>query len=1679
MRIFVVDDSDDNLNFFKSLFESKNYKVTTAVNGEDALKKLRTLRADVIISDIVMPVMDGFLFLQECKSDEKLGTIPFILITGAFLDDKDESLAKKMGVNAFIRKPIEADRLLETVENVLEQSKTKKKGRKPKTPKDVLAKQYTINLAAKLEARMKDLEREIKERQDAEKTADENQRRFQILFETMESGAICIDSAGMVQLANQSAEMILGLKQEYLIGRPFPIQQLRVMREDNSSLPKFEFPAYIALKTGKPVKDVTIGISNQIDRKVHWIRVSATPQFQDSEDKPYQVFTTFEDITDRFLTFKALQENESRLNAVIENTRDLILSVDNELQLISANEAARKLYFQVFGVPLQQSMNIVELMPQERQDFWLDLFSRVLKGEHEVFGQHYDLQTGFIDLEMSVNPIISALGRVTGISLYGRDITIRKINEEALEKNNRLYKTLFMCNEAIVLATDEIQLMHDICRVLVETGKYKMAWVGYAESDERKTVHPVAYYGLDKGYLSSLNVTWDEETSGRGPTGKAIRSGNTQACLDVNTDPDYLPWRQTANTYGYVSTISLPLKSFKKVIGALNLYSSTINIFNDDEIKLLEQLASDVTFGITSLREHLEREETEAALMESEEKYRILFENAGEGIIVTQDDVIKFYNPKALEFFGHPPDELNGWSFFKDVHPDDLKMMKERHEAILRGDAVEEIFSFRSVNSNGDIRWVEIHPVSVTWEGRTAVLTFFNDVTARRKSEEAVKNSEEKYRLLFENSGECILITQDHVIKFFNPKAIEFFGYSPDELHDMPFIKVVHPDDAQMIMDINSARTRGEDIPPKYSFRAVLKDGSTRWIERHAAVINWEGKPAYLSFFSDITDRKTAEDALRESEDKFHRIYDQSPVGIALISLDNYRLLAANAALCAFLGYTEEELQKTSFADTTHEDYVSTDLEIINKLISGETDQYIADKRYIRKDGSEIWGHVIRSLVRDSDGRPLYFLPMIQDITERKKAEEELNLRALLLDKATDAITVHDLEGNILYINEAVSSHSGYDKAEFMKMNLNDIDVPIDNISVAERYRLAETKGPLVFETTHRRKDGSLALVEIHSHIIEYSGKKYLLSISHDITQRKKDEAELNLRALLLDKATDAILVHDSEGNLIYANESAYAPLGYEKAEYMATNLRNIDVPEDDISTAKRFKLSEEQGPLIFKSRVRRKDGGLIDVEAHSQIIEMKGNKYMLTVGHDISQREKDQAELNLRAYMLDVVSDSILMHDFYGKIIYANETAVKSLGYTKEEMMALNLSDIDVPVDDLTFEERDKQISSKGALTFETSFRRKDGTIFDVEASIHVLEFNGNKFMLGINHDITKRKQDEMALKESLEHYRRIAENAPELIFRFRLKPALHFEYVSPVSTKIVGYTPEEHYADPFLGKKYTHPDDYPKIIPHFEGNSNYDEPITVRWIHKNGRLLYVEIITVPIYDEAGDIMELESIARDITDRKKAEEDLKIALEKITSTLEGTIDAIAMMSELRDPYTAGHQRMVAKLAIAIAREIGLSDDKIHGLRVAGLLHDVGKVNVPSEILSKPGKLSQLEMGLAKAHAQAGYEIVKTIKFPWPVDTIIHQHHERVNGSGYPKGLQGDQIMLEARILSVADVVEAMMSHRPYRPSLGLDKALEEITTNRGTLYDPQVVDACVRLFREKGFAFQDQSLTN
>ena len=241
-----------------------------------------------------------------------------------------------------------------------------------------------------------------------------------------------------------------------------------------------------------------------------------------------------------------------------------------------------------------------------------------------------------------------------------------------------------------------------------------------------------------------------------------------------------------------------------------------------------------------------------------------------------------------------------------------------------------------------------------------------------------------------------------------------------------------------------------------------------------------------------------------------------------------------------------------------------------------------------------------------------------------------------------------------------------------------------------------------------------------------------------------------------------------------------------------------------------------------------------------------------------------------------------------------------------------------------------------------------------------------------------------------------------------------------------------------------------------------------TYKIITASGQEKWVEAKGIKVHFQGSDC-DMVNI-RDITDRKQMEQDFGRTLESLRKAVGTTIQVMVSAVEARDPYTAGHQLRSADLCRSIATEMGLSREQIDGIRIAASIHDIGKLSIPADILGKPIKLNTLELSLVKDHARKGYEMLKDVESPWPLAQIIYQHHERMDGSGYPRNLKGEAILIESRILAVADVVEAMSSHRPYRPSLGIEEALKEIASHKGVLYDNDVVNACLRLFREKSY---------
>ncbi|MFC2067658.1 HD domain-containing phosphohydrolase [Chloroflexota bacterium] len=344
------------------------------------------------------------------------------------------------------------------------------------------------------------------------------------------------------------------------------------------------------------------------------------------------------------------------------------------------------------------------------------------------------------------------------------------------------------------------------------------------------------------------------------------------------------------------------------------------------------------------------------------------------------------------------------------------------------------------------------------------------------------------------------------------------------------------------------------------------------------------------------------------------------------------------------------------------------------------------------------------------------------------------------------------------------------------------------------------------------------------------------------------------------------------------------------------------------------------------------------------------------------------------------------------------------------------------------------------------------------------------------ICEDSNMTQQIERVLLDSERRYRLLAESAADTIWT--VYKDMHPTYISPSYTHLLGYSVEETITKTV--KEVFTPVSYEIFVGVLaeELARESEEQTDLSWsrnleldmVRKDGSNIPVEIKFSFLRVSDDRPIEILAITHEISARRQAEDEAKRSTDKLLKAMESMMQAMAMIIEMRDPYTAGHQRRVTQLACAIAREMDITVDQITGLRLAGLIHDIGKVRVPAEILTHPDGLTDAEFTMIKMHPILGYEILVKMDLPWPIAQIVYQHHERLNGSGYPLGLPGEEIILEARILAVADVVEAIASHRPYRPAQDLDKALDEIVIQKNILYDPKVVDACLKLFEEKQF---------
>jgi len=573
----------------------------------------------------------------------------------------------------------------------------------------------------------------------------------------------------------------------------------------------------------------------------------------------------------------------------------------------------------------------------------------------------------------------------------------------------------------------------------------------------------------------------------------------------------------------------------------------------------------------------------------------------------------------------------------------------------------------------------------------------------------------------------------------------------------------------------------------------------------------------------------------------------------------------------------------------------------------------------------------------------------------------------------------------------------------------------------------------------------------------------------------------------VFDSAGDGIMVM-KDYKFVECNKRATEIFGCDEKDIIGRYPYEVSPefqPDGRESKEKAIAMMDEalSGKLVhFEWRHKKLDGKLFDTEVSLKRFELPDGVYLLALVRDITEKKRAleqlrQSEELFRA-IFESARDCIFIKNKALKYIMVNKCTANLFGMECNEIIGKTDNDLFGPDDAQKNVSEDLRILNGEVIE---SFPEK--IIRGKRLKFHTIKVplrneKGEVWGLcGIARDITEYENVKQDLIKSHNRLQLISNNIEEVIFILDMD--LKFTFVTP-SIKILGYEIEEllengieklltaqSYVDVMkLLKEELEIEKLPKT------DKERSRVLTLQIRKKDRSIIWADITLKFLRDGEGKPNGILGVARDVTETYEAHQQLNRSYKQLDRLLEGVVTALASAVEKRDPYTAGHQRRVAELTVAITKELGVSKDMIDYLHIAALLHDVGKIYVPAEILAKPTSLTPAEFEIIKTHSQVGYEILKPVDFPWPIPEIVLQHHEKNDGSGYPRGLKGNEIMIEAKILCVADIVEAMMSHRPYREALGLEQAIGDISKGRGIKFDPDIVDICIKLFKEKGFRF-------
>jgi len=924
------------------------------------------------------------------------------------------------------------------------------------------------------------------------------------------------------------------------------------------------------------------------------------------------------------------------------------------------------------------------------------------------------------------------------------------------------------------------------------------------------------------------------------------------------------------------------------------------------------------TTGIQAIaRDITDRKKVEEALKKSEEKFRNIFGNANDAMIfLDSSGRILDVNRKAMEVFGGSKNEVLGKHFTK-VGVVSLKDIPRLVSAFAKGlSGRKATLTLCIKNKKNQEIHLECLGSLAKIDDKLTVLVVARDVTERMRAEEALRKSEEKHRSLVELAPD-IIVTSDlkGVITSFNTAGTRISGYSKDEVVGKHFSKIGHvrPQDLPKYLKMLNSIVRGK-APKPLEVIFYHKDGTPRLVEVHVSLLKQNDKSTgILSIIRDITERKKMEEALQKSEELFRSLFNNMAVGAALVDKNGY-VLAANEADCRFLGYSQKEIVGMHFSEFTYSEDLDVDMKLFDDLIKGKRSNYVIEKRYVRKDGKIVWGRLNVSLIRDDHGRPKYTVVVCEDITERKRAEEELRFlkefNERIVDSIGDALLVIDPNNyTILGANEAVLKQLKFGKKGLIGRTcyetIHHSLTPCRQPNVCPIQEMLETGKSVTVEHTHFDRDNNKVFVEVSAHPMrnQEGNMVQVVHLAKDITERKKAEEELRESEeryrTLFEKTASPILVIDTEGGYIDCNEAALKFVECTRDELLTKNIR------DFIPPGKEREVLEEHRPLWDS-------GGTVETEyyVHGKVKILgltitpamwQGKRVIFGVGKDITDRKRAEEALRkseeharrlleFQSKVIDTAVAWINLLDTEGNVTLWNRAAELISGYSREEVAGhKKIWEWLYPEPKYRAEAfaETKKVIKEGERheNYHTTIRCKDGTSKTISwYSNNILDEKGNPVgLIAIGIDITEIKTAQEKVRESEEKYRNLFENARDIIVTFDLK-----RNVTSINKAAEEYGFKK---DDLLGKsmlRFVSRRYWPRLLKELvdiargkpvEGEIEIITPIGKR---------VAEYKSNPI-NQDNKVVGLQTIMRDITERRKMEEALRESEERFRDAVANT----------------------------------------------------------------------------------------------------------------------------------------------------------------------------------------------